>query len=241
MHKPSPYSKNHNTAKFNWTKIPLKRHWLNCVRPTPWCFHALGPLINLTPDVLQILLFLSHTLSLLPSRFSYACPQTLDDHLRNTLAAQRLAPHKSLAFDCSQKIEESSNQKQNRRCDQARWTSEDGYAADPLDQGHHTIYARAHVIRGESTHECVELGGGWADAKEKRNLDEDNDERACAAECQNIESSIFFSPPKGTYTQRAPKRIVSETWNRFEIPTAKQRNMQITPVLTTPGLAYALE
>jgi len=39
--------------------------------------------------------------------------------------------------------------------------------------------------------------------------------------------------PRETYTQRAPKRIVSETWNRFEIPTAKQRNMQITPVLSS--------
>ena len=35
----------------------------------------------------------------------------------------------------------------------------------------------------------------------------------------------------GTDRQRAPKRIIIETWKRFESPTAKQRNMQITPVL----------
>jgi len=34
-----------------------------------------------------------------------------------------------------------------------------------------------------------------------------------------------------TYTQIAPKRIMIETWKRFDMPTAKQRNMQITPVL----------
>lgn len=39
---------------------------------------------------------------------------------------------------------------------------------------------------------------------------------------------------EGTYTQRAPNRIIMETWKRFEIPTAKQRNMQITPVLCCP-------
>ena len=34
-----------------------------------------------------------------------------------------------------------------------------------------------------------------------------------------------------TYRHRAPKRIIMLTWKRFEMPTAKQRNMQITPVL----------
>lgn len=52
----------------------------------------------------------------------------------------------------------------------------------PLDEAHCQVDARAHVVRGKSAHKGVEFGRGRADAKEKRNFDENDKERARAAD-----------------------------------------------------------
>jgi len=48
----------------------------------------------------------------------------------------------------------------------------------PLDEAHGKVDSRTHIVRCESAHEGIELRGGRADAKEKRNFDEDDEERA---------------------------------------------------------------
>jgi hypothetical protein len=49
-----------------------------------------------------------------------------------------------------------------------------------LDEAHGKVDAGTHIVRCESAHEGIELRGGRADAKEKGDFDEDDDERACA-------------------------------------------------------------
>jgi hypothetical protein len=44
-------------------------------------------------------------------------------------------------------------------------------------------------------------------------------------------SSLSPDQELTTYRQRAPKRIMMLTWNRCEMPRAKQRKIHITPVL----------
>ncbi len=53
---------------------------------------------------------------------------------------------------------------------------------EPLDEAHGQVDARARVVRRESAHEGIELGRCRADAKEERDFDEDNEERARTAE-----------------------------------------------------------
>lgn len=91
---------------------------------------------------------------------------------------------------------------------------------------HDEIDAGAHIVRGETSHEGVEFRGCRTDAEEERDFDEYDEERTRAGE-------VRWEYEKGadTYRQRAPKRIMMETWKRWEIPRAKQRNMHITPVL----------
>ena len=49
---------------------------------------------------------------------------------------------------------------------------------EPLDDCHNEVYSGTHVVCSESTHESVKFRRGRADAHEKRNLNEDDEERA---------------------------------------------------------------
>lgn len=52
--------------------------------------------------------------------------------------------------------------------------------AKPLDDRHDEVYAGAHVVCREAAHEGVEFRGRGADAHQKGDLDEDDEEGACA-------------------------------------------------------------
>lgn len=52
----------------------------------------------------------------------------------------------------------------------------------PLNEAHGKIDSGTHIVCCESAHEGIEFRRGRADAKQKRNFDEDDEERARAAE-----------------------------------------------------------
>jgi hypothetical protein len=103
----------------------------------------------------------------------------LNNHLRNTLPTQRLAPHETLSLHSSKSVESSCDQQKDSGNDQARSVADD---AQPLHKTHDSIYGCAHVVCGKTADEGIECGRGGTDAKEKGNFDKDEDEAANARE-----------------------------------------------------------
>ncbi len=104
---------------------------------------------------------------------------TLDNHLRNTLSAQRLTAYKFLLFQSCERVARPRKSQHDRRGNQAARADDD---AEPLYQGHGAVDSSAHVIRREAADENVELGGRGTDSQQERDFDEYEDERGAAAQ-----------------------------------------------------------
>jgi hypothetical protein len=100
-------------------------------------------------------------------------PSILNNHLRNALSAQRLTRRKLLLLQPRERIKGRGNQQHDRSRDQARRVADDG---EELDDAHDEVDGGAHVICLETADEGVEVLRGRADAEEKWDFDEDEDE-----------------------------------------------------------------
>lgn len=103
--------------------------------------------------------------------------RSLDNHLRNTLSTKRFTSHKALTLHTSQSVESRRNSQHNSGGNQTRCTDDQ---TQPLHQCHHTVKSCSHVIRCESSHECVEFRGRGTDSQQERNFDEYDEEGGCA-------------------------------------------------------------
>jgi hypothetical protein len=101
--------------------------------------------------------------------------QLLYDHLRNTLSTQCLAALELLTLEASKCIEDGGDHQEHCGNNQA---SRLGPNADPLHRAHHKVDGGAHIIGAKFADKSIELWRGRADAKEERDFDEDDDERA---------------------------------------------------------------
>ena len=102
--------------------------------------------------------------------------------------------------------------------------------AQPLDQAHDSVDDSAHVIRRESSNEVVKGWGSWANAKEYRYFHEYEGEARESAPNLAAESDMIRVAV--TYMHRIPNNIMILTWNKLEMPTARQRSIHITPILS---------
>lgn len=114
-----------------------------------------------------------------PGRRREAEP-SLYDHLRDALAAQRLAADKGLALDAGKKVGNGSQAKEHSSRDQARGGAVG--QAQPLDDAHDSVSARAHVVGLDFPDVGIERAGGRADSKQQRDLDKQDDEGRHSAE-----------------------------------------------------------
>jgi hypothetical protein len=115
---------------------------------------------------------LSQTI-LIPSLTSSIFDILLNNHLRNPLPTQRLTRRKLLLLQPRERIESRSDQQHDRSRDQARGVADDG---EELDDAHDEVDGGAHVVCLEAADEGVEVLRGGADAQQKRDFDEDEDE-----------------------------------------------------------------
>lgn len=149
----------------------------------------------------------------------------LDNHLRNTLSTQGLAALKSLTLETSKRIEDGSKRQEDCADDQACCLRPN---TDPLHSAQHGIEAGTHVVCLDLTDEGIEFGRRRADAKEQRDLNEDDEERGHSALgqlCQRRRGIV------DTYKQTMLNAITKVGWKMFAMPSAKQRMMHNTPVL----------
>ncbi|KAB8338737.1 hypothetical protein FH972_021682 [Carpinus fangiana] len=102
-----------------------------------------------------------------------------DDHLRHSLTPKRLAANEALSPDTCERVEERRNEQNNCRGEQAGRTS--GDQCQPLHNAHNQVDGGAHVVGLKAADEGVELGRSRADAQQQRDLDEEDDGRACPA------------------------------------------------------------
>lgn len=86
----------------------------------------------------------------------------LDNHLRDTVATESLAPHECLSLDTRQRIADRSEQQEDGCCQERRWWGSD--AAQELDDRHDEVGGGAHVVGRDLANESVELARGRADA-----------------------------------------------------------------------------
>jgi hypothetical protein len=78
----------------------------------------------------------------------------LNNHLRNTLSAQRLTRSKLLLLQPSQRIERSSDKQHHRRRNQACRVADE---REPLYDAHDAVDGGAHVVCLEASDEAVEV------------------------------------------------------------------------------------
>ena len=105
-----------------------------------------------------------------------------------------------------------------------------------MDQAHDSVDDSTHVVRRESSNEVVKGWGSWANAKEYRYFHEYEGEAResaphLAAESYTIRVAV-------TYMHRIPNNIMILTWNKLEMPTARQRSIHITPILSPQSAEF---
>lgn len=172
-----------------------------------------------------------HALSSILPATTQTVPSLLDNHLRNSMPTQCLAPYKTLSLNPSQQIEECRKQQEHRRSHQARRAEDE---AEPLDHAQNAVERRAHVVCLKAADEGVELGGRRADAQEERDLDEDDDEGGDSGVVLVMSATMQQRAEK---ERRAYRQITLNIQMRrgremrFAMPTAKQRRTHMTPVL----------
>lgn len=86
----------------------------------------------------------------------------LYDHLRNTLAAQSLAPNKSLAFETSESIANGGKCEDDGSGDQATGRNEN---AQELDESKYPISGGTHVVGRDPANRGIECGRRRADSE----------------------------------------------------------------------------
>lgn len=102
----------------------------------------------------------------------------LDDHLRDTVAAEGLAANKLLALQTSQRVEEGGDREDDGSGNETRGSR---YETNPLDCTHGGVHSRAHVVGGEAADEGIELGGRRANTEKERYLNKEDDEGTSTA------------------------------------------------------------
>lgn len=109
--------------------------------------------------------------------------------------------------------------------------------AQPLDQTHDTVDAGARVVGRDLADGGIERGRGWADPKEKRHLNKEDDEGRGPAgmSVSAIASELVTLCPRprlSTYNAKAQKRyMITTTVKMFEMPRAKHKIMDRIPSL----------
>jgi hypothetical protein len=99
----------------------------------------------------------------------------LHNHLRHTLATQRLATHEVLVLQSGESVEKGGESEENRGGNQTAGTRGQ---ASPLDGAHGPVHGGAHIVARDFPDEAVELGARRANAEQERDLDEQDDEGA---------------------------------------------------------------
>lgn len=102
--------------------------------------------------------------------------------------------------------------------------------AEPLYNGHCKVNSCADVVGSNTADKSVEFRGCWTNPKEQRNLNEDENERACSNN-KVSEYAGCWCGAEGTDKQIAANMIIKLRLIKFAMPKAKQRMMQSTPVL----------
>jgi hypothetical protein len=109
--------------------------------------------------------------------FPSTSPIYLNNHLRNSLPAQRLATHEFILPQRSNPIKARSQQQDHGSGNKTCWVRSN---ANPLYDGHDEVDCSAHVVCGEAADEVVEFAGGGTDAEEERDFYEKDYEGACS-------------------------------------------------------------
>lgn|SRR5687768_14066017 len=97
----------------------------------------------------------------------------LDNHLRDTLSTQGLAADERLALDTRSEVAECRQSEEHSGSNQSAGAVKQ---AEEDNDGHDGVGGGAHVVRGDLADGIVEFRGGWADAEEKGNFDEEDQE-----------------------------------------------------------------
>lgn len=97
----------------------------------------------------------------------------LNNHLSNALTSEGLAAHEFLAGNSSNSIESTGKEQQNRSGDQASGILDQ---TKPLEDTGEEVETGSSPERVELSHEVIEFLGGWTDAKQKWDLEEDDQE-----------------------------------------------------------------
>ena len=101
----------------------------------------------------------------------------LHNHLRDTLAAERLAADKGLALDGGEQIADGGKGEEDARSDQTR-VGPNG--AEELQDGHDAVGGGAKIVGRDGADGGIELARGRANAEQQRDLDEQNQEGGCS-------------------------------------------------------------
>jgi len=162
------------------------------------------------------------------SLFSFLVPilrLSLYNHLGYACTPKRLAPLELLVLEPCKCVEDTRNQQKHSGCDQARCIA---YEAGPLYDAHDEVDGGAHVVGMEFADEVIKRCRGRADAEEERDLEEDDEERG-----HSVQSLVRGSREGAseTYKHMTLQTMMMSKWKMLAMPSAKQRNTQITPVL----------
>jgi len=95
------------------------------------------------------------------------------DHLRNALAAQRLAAHKGLALDGGQEVADARDGEEDGRRDEAGGPAQQ---AQPLGSRHGRIRSGAHVVGRDFANAGVERRRRGTDPEQQWHFDEEDNE-----------------------------------------------------------------
>lgn len=88
------------------------------------------------------------------------------------MAAEGLAANKVLALETGKAVAERGEQKEDASSNQARCHNQ---VTEKLDNGHDKVRGGAQVVGRDLANKGVKLGRRGADAKQQRNLDEQDD------------------------------------------------------------------
>lgn len=159
------------------------------------------------------------------------------------MSTQRLASHKPLSLESSQRITSRRDRQYNCCSNQAGRIQHERH---PLYDCHDKVDCGAHVVCFKATDKLVEFLGGWANAEEERHFQEENDEGADSVvedlRLALVVEDIRRLPDRGdrvklvkqrqveTYKQMILKITTRPKWKMFAMPSAKQRIMQSMPI-----------
>lgn len=155
---------------------------------------------------------------------------TLDNHLSNALATERLASDKGLSLDAGEKITEGGEQEEDAGGDQGTPSK---CGADELDDGHDKVCRGAEVVCGNLADKLVKLARRRADAEEERDFDEEDEKGRNAGVCVSVDDqgplTAFWDKTYMARTQKTMRTMLKR--KMVEMPVARQRIMDKMPSL----------